>query len=179
MKSTTLNIAILLFATFCFSSCSNESSIVSETNTFIKENYVPKLKDPTSYEAISTIVIDTIFRKEQIKKNIEDLIYSRKSAILEAEIKRLEESIIYGSDLDDSDTLISPNHSQILEEKVTKHLNDSMQQVLSKINDSEIGYFLVEHKYKALNGMGLLAPDALILQYNLPNKDITILKNNK
>ena len=93
--------SLIVFALLMFTACGNP--IVSNTNDFIESEYVPTLKDPTSYVKISTEIISVEYDNKGL-----------------------------------------PNR------------------------------YIIEHKYKALNGFGLLAPDNLRITY-FPNSNTHLI----
>ena len=127
MKKPILTIAI---ATVLLTSCSTpESSMISQADSFIKETLVPKLKDPSSYESISTEIMDTI---KEVHENTKE------------EDNRITELLIAGTPV------------------------NLVIDTINKISESKVSYDVIriKHKYKAMNGFGLVAPYEAILKYN-------------
>ena len=123
------------------SSCNN--SLENKAEKFIEKNYVDKLKDPSSYQKIDTKIIDTLFLRDEIQHEYD--LHSFQAAIA----KSLSEE--FG---DDS-----------TEYKHEKHITDSLKMVLDKTDDKKISIIRLNHRFKALNGLGMLSPGNVIIYY--------------
>jgi hypothetical protein len=151
MKKTILTLAI---ATVLLTSCSTpESSMISQADSFIKEAFVPKLKDPSSYESISTEIIDTI----QVFNGYTDKTFSLWMAYSDS-LRMTYEEI--------NEVLNKQNQTNrewsFETMDVTIEYWKTCQTALPKDSNPHV-QIRISHKYKAMNGFGLVSPHEVIL----------------
>lgn len=146
-----VSLVIVLFTTLILVSCTNE------LETSISNELKNNLKDPTSLEIIECKIIDTLTNNDYVKANLNRTITK-------------VDSIIFTKNLN-IEALNSSNYQSIKDiyREEIKFNNDMIElqtypliNCINAINKNEFKtVYLVKTKYKALNGMGLIAPDEI------------------
>jgi len=152
------NLTVTIFSViFCFWGCSKDPKalVISGSEEFLNKNFVPTLKDPSSYEIISTEIVDTVSKRQEILDDIEyskdDLRYQKSQLDQETSNPSIGWAL----------RVIEFEESIKLNEKRIQILTDSLQ----KVDMDRIGYLIIDHKFKSLNGLGLVAPGNCILLF--------------
>lgn len=133
------------------STISCTKSIESKADKFVKDNYISNLKDPTSYEKIDTKITDTVYITGEIEVAKSELDLAKSTYSLDS---------LLGYDLSADYDRVSTSISRI----------NSLNKELESRGPKSISYIILLHKYKALNGFGLKAPEQLIIWY-YPSND--------
>jgi len=135
---------LFLFVAMLVSCKSPQDKILSSVDNYIINNFVPKLKDPKSYEPIKSTIIDTLTNHQFIEHTI-----SRMELLSELNRSPLDTNKI--------DVNNPPKN-----EYTTKLLQLKEQ---LKTSDNNIACIKVKHEFRAKNGFGALDVSEIYVTY--------------
>lgn len=147
----------------------SQDKLLTQTESYIQKEFIPNLDNPKSYEAVKTVVTDTVDNQDSIRGI--------------AAIKSLE--MVDRVMEDDFNKLISKNNGFIgdkwvekrgkMRELLYKKAIDSTILITVNIPKSPIHSITLLHIFRAQNKFGAIVLDTIKIKYDYRNKSFTHL----
>lgn len=127
-----------------------EEKLVGEVRAHFEKEGLPILKDPASYQEAGIIIVDTVLQQDNLRDLQEGLYGGELLALSEGNLertRRLSKSVVK-SIADESRKDVVRMEAEI---KTMKRKYDSLTAVISQTPAHQIGYLLIEHRFRARN----------------------------
>ena len=171
---------ILIFISFLFISCSNDSKVKNEIDEYVEKNF----NDPDSYELVDLKLFDTI-TEQKVSKYLTDQRIEKIKKIKNYVIEKREEHSKIASN-----ALFSGNHYYLisamnkldkqkailnrLEKDSVKIVQNEIYKLKKYISSKNISHYRYVHEYRAKNDVGALVKCIDTLRIN---KDLTLIED--
>ncbi len=152
---------LLVVVGVLISSCTNkspESKIITECKESFDKEVLPNLKDPKSFEEISIKFVDTMYKLDELKEDVEDI--KEGKTITESVIKSSESLINTLKRYDDTNEFYKKELTMLKEYeelglRYQKEI-DSLNNLINITPKNIVEYYRLEYKFRAKNGFGAL-----------------------
>lgn len=125
----------IVSALFSCSQITEEEKIISQVEEKVKNEIIPKLKDPKSFEK-NEIILDTLTKKEYLKEIMKD---NTNRILFLIDMSKIISSKEYDTEI-----------------LLLNKTNDSLKRVFEQTSDTSIMGINIDYSYRSKNGFGAL-----------------------
>ncbi len=150
-------VAIILIASISFTSCTQtpQEKLISRTEDIVKEQLIPNLKDPKSFEK-KDVRFDTITTKMWINQ------------MMDLNLREMKHNLEMADIWIGTDNLKAKEYNDKV--FVLKRTNDSLLNIFNNTSDTSIASVNISYLYRAKNGFGALDIQTANFSY-VPSED--------